>query len=956
LQSGPNARIIMLNVKPEAKATKNGVCILLLLAAIPCRARTITIDDDGPADFNNIQAAIDDANDGDTVEIQPGTYTGDGNRDIDFFGKAITVTGADPNDPNIVAQTIIDCNAAQDNEHRGFSFNSGEGRDAVLQGLTITNGYILGHGGAIVCDFGSSPTIRSCIIVGNTAERVEKALYSMGGGIYCGDESSPLIENCTIANNTVSGNESWDGAGGGIGCERSNAVILKCTITGNSATGRGGGISFGEYSVPIIEDCIISDNSTTDAGGGVACSNGSWEDPVIVSRCIITGNTATNGGGIRCDGDYTRFNDCLIAGNTATENGGGISMWAAYPTFTNCTIAGNSAASGGGVYHCLGVLRLYNCILWGNSAPEGSQLSMRTCHSELAAYLVAEYSNIQGGRAEAYLSDCGEWAVEMELGCIDVDPGFIDPGNMDFSLRPDSWCIDKGSNDYANDTDILGNPRIVDGDIDANAVVDMGAYESAANEGPMIQFSALEITIVADQNDPNPPPQRASIHSRGPDELHWTLSADCPWLSFVPSEGIATMQSEEITFTADVNGLPPGTYNCNLTITAPPAINSPKTLPVELRLLGNQVRVPSQFPTIQDGIDHASEGGSVIVADGLYTGTGNRNIDFKGKAITVRNENGPAACIIDCQGSHEHFRRGFHFRNGENETSIVDGFTVINASGTSGAVAVLCENSGPTIKNCRIIDNPGGGIYCKSQSSPIITNCVLDGNGYTEVVCVENSSPTIANCVISSRGYTGYCSIYCSESRPTITNCTIVANYDYAIQCVHDAHAVMKNCIIWGNVIRVDGESEAEITYSNVQGGWPGVGNTSGDPCFAASGHWQDKRQTPDEAWDDVSVGVDYYLKSQGGRWDPNTATWVIDATTSPCIDAGDPASPIGREPFPNGGIINMGAYGGTAEASKSYFGGPMCETIMAGDVNGDCEINFEDFRLMALHWMEENN
>jgi hypothetical protein len=84
----------------------------------------------------------------------------------------------------------------------------------------------------------------------------------------------------------------------------------------------------------------------------------------------------------------------------------------------------------------------------------------------------------------------------------------------------------------------------------------------------------------------------------------------------------------------------------------------------------------------------------------------------------------------------------------------------------------------------------------------------------------------------------------------------------------------------------------------------------------------------------------------------PKQRSWVEDDATSPCIDAGDPMSPVGYEPFPNGGIVNMGAYGGTAEASKSYFGEPPCETIVAGDINGDCEVNFLDFRLMALHWL----
>jgi hypothetical protein len=99
----------------------------------------------------------------------------------------------------------------------------------------------------------------------------------------------------------------------------------------------------------------------------------------------------------------------------------------------------------------------------------------------------------------------------------------------------------------------------------------------------------------------------------------------------------------------------------------------------------------------------------------------------------------------------------------------------------------------------------------------------------------------------------------------------------------------------------------------------------------------------------------DYHLKSQAGRWDADEGRWTIDEMTSPCIDAGDPTGPIGTEPFPNGGIINIGAHGGAAEASKSYFGKPTCETIIAGDVNGDCAVDLRDFWFIALHWMQDN-
>jgi hypothetical protein len=126
------------------------------------------------------------------------------------------------------------------------------------------------------------------------------------------------------------------------------------------------------------------------------------------------------------------------------------------------------------------------------------------------------------------------------------------------------------------------------------------------------------------------------------------------------------------------------------------------------------------------------------------------------------------------------------------------------------------------------------------------------------------------------------------------------------------------------------------------------------NPEFASPGYW-DLNATPDHQYDDFWVEGDYHLKSQAGRWDQKIQSWVKDDVTSPCIDAGDPMSPIGEEPFPNGGRINIGAYGGTAETSKSYFGEPVCETIIAGDINGDCKVNFEDLSIMSQHWLGDN-
>jgi len=154
---------------------------LILFVYATAEAKTIYVDDDGPADFDNIQAAIDDSNNGDTIIVSPGIYTGDGNRDISYNGKAITVRSEDPNDQNIVAATIIDCNGTEEETHRGFLFNSGEEANSVLAGLTITNGYA-DYGGGINCE-ASRPTITNCNIVGNRTGL--NWFSSNGGGISC---------------------------------------------------------------------------------------------------------------------------------------------------------------------------------------------------------------------------------------------------------------------------------------------------------------------------------------------------------------------------------------------------------------------------------------------------------------------------------------------------------------------------------------------------------------------------------------------------------------------------------------------------------------------------------------------------------------------------------------------------------------------------------------------------
>ena len=218
-------------------------------------------------------------------------------------------------------------------------------------------------------------------------------------------------------------------------------------------------------------------------------------------------------------------------------------------------------------------------------------------------------------------------------------------------------------------------------------------------------------------------------------------------------------------------------------------------------------RVPIDFETIQAAIDYSIDGEQVVVADGTYTGLGNRDIDFLGKAITVRSQSGPENCIIDCNGTETNPHRAFHFHNDEDPKTFLDGFTIINGFHMYGGGICCKDSSSPTINNCIIADAiDSSGIYC-NNSSPMITNCTIRENGGYHggggIYC-EDSSPTINNCIITNNaGHRGG-GIYCQNSSPVITDCNITGNWGGGppggggIHC-RDSSPIIKNCTITNN-------------------------------------------------------------------------------------------------------------------------------------------------------------
>jgi hypothetical protein len=167
------------------------------------------------------------------------------------------------------------------------------------------------------------------------------------------------------------------------------------------------------------------------------------------------------------------------------------------------------------------------------------------------------------------------------------------------------------------------------------------------------------------------------------------------------------------------------------------------------------IRVPDDYMNIQAAINAALDCDTVLVAPGVWFGNGNKNIDFLGKAITVKSEKGPDSTVINCQNSG----RAFYFHNSENVASRLMGFSIINAEVVDHGAGILCENSSPLIIDCSVSssrvsgqDGTGGGIACYNFASPTITNCTFVRNRSFEAGGIwigMNCNPTIENSIVA---------------------------------------------------------------------------------------------------------------------------------------------------------------------------------------------------------------
>ncbi len=294
--------------------------------------------------------------------------------------------------------------------------------------------------------------------------------------------------------------------------------------------------------------------------------------------------------------------------------------------------------------------------------------------------------------------------------------------------------------------------------------------------------------------------------------------------------------------------------------------------------------------------------------------------------------------------------------SGTDATAVLDGFTISGgmamhpdpADGRSGGGGIYNDEGSPIIRDCLISGNAarsnGGGLYTRGRSAPTLIGCIIAGNwseSWAGGIYNEASSDlNVSRCIISGNGalYHGggigsrfdskltmsHCivsgnmaieaiwgrggGLYGSSAAVDLNHCTIVANaaaLGPALACdstkLHGPSDIrLSNCIVWNgvNALWNNDQSFLTVTYSDMQGGWPGAGNIGAKPGFVDQGYW-DLGPTVSDRSDDIWFEGDYHLP-----WN------------SPCVDAGDPqevpdahATDLDGLPRLSGAAVDMGAY-----------------------------------------------
>ena len=951
--------------------------------AVAAYGTTRYVSLDGAGDFTAIQDAIAAAADGDIIVVRDATYSGPGNFNIDLLGKAVVLRSE--NGPD---SCTIDCHGGMFQPRSGLLLRTGEGPQTLVEGFTIIGGWS-GDGGAIYC-IGSSPTLRNLVIAGNEAY--------FGGGVFCFN-ASPAIVNVTIAGNTAI-------SGGGIYCEGSAwPTVISSIVWGNSGQQtvgsgltasccdvQGGRAGIGNIAAdPLFANPAQQDYHLKSRYGRWHAPSASWMKDDVTSPCIDAGdpqadNTTEpqpNGGRINM-GAY---------GNTPAASKSAWPLAVRSVPVTGLAITGDHPGVTDYTVNCLDGLVVhlatasdaaidtvrYRFLRWtldGVPQPDGQTALTIVMNAEHAATAVYEIWTQQLAVqslpiGNVAVSGSRPGITDYAVACNDQEtvtlaaPAMAAAGPVRYDFV--RWVIDgidqqdgKSTVQIAMNADRSAvalyriRTHVLHVKSEPGTAIEITGDKPGSTDYDAACADQETVTITAPWFHDNGPP----FFIRWKDAEGATLTCRGT-LSLVVTDDLTAIAEYADVAEFYVNDAAPddpvgagSNDNPGTSAQAPMAS-------IQALLERYRAALPPASCTVHVAPGTYTEVSTIDAAEVSLLGAGaDRTI--------IRGGDGPCLSILGGTVS------GFTFTNGNGNSrggggihavgdalTIIDCTIIANSGARGGGILLEAQQSSspgqqPVIIGCTIAGNTaefGGGI-CSLAASATIAGCRIAGNsaGTGGGVCLATGSAQLANCIIAGNSAESGGAVDCTDT-PRLTNLTITGNTATlaggGIRTSFNSQVSVSGCILWGDTapagpeIALVAPSALAISYSDVAGGqaaahvdagatlgW-GSGNIAADPLFA-----------------NPAAG-DYHLRSKYGRWDPaanaGAGGWVTDPVGSPCIDGGDPASDYSNEPQPNFGRANIGAFGNTAQASRSGWHIP-------GDVNADCAANILDLLQVRNH------
>jgi len=535
----------------------------------------------------------------------------------------------------------------------------------------------------------------------------------------------------------------------------------------------------GEGADSVLEGFEITNGTGTPGlwsmllGGGIHCAGSS---PTIRNNTIAL-NTANIGGGICLENASPEIADCMIRRNSAYKGGGICCLDGSSPVIVNSLIIRNIVQGNGGGISCWNrcAAVIASSTISENRAGDGGGIfCTRLCTLTVANSVL--WNNEAWDGPEIYIGSAA-YPSTLSIGFSDVEGGqasaFVEAGCLlDWSagmIDADPLFVNPSRNDFHL---AQGSPCIEAGD---NGAVLL----------PPLDFEG---------------------HPRT-----WNGTADLGADEFYP----------------------------------------PRTL-----------AVPGDHAAIQDAVDGAYNGDTVLVDPGVYV----ENVSFKGKVLDVRSSRGPKTTVIDGGQAGS----AVTFANGEGPGARIEGFTISNGSAAEGG-GIFCHESFPEITGNVVAGNSagsGGGIFCRGAGPAITNNTVenntaslrggglacaacaaprVDGNVFLNnqaleggaVACSE-SSPLLTSNLLAGNSADDGGGVFCFDSSPTITNNSVTSNTASLAGggvCCDGASPLITNTILWNNTAPAGSEihvlsGSPDVSYCDVEGGWPGTGNIDANPQF----------------------------------------------------------------------------------------------------------------------------